>query len=312
MWIARITLGVLAMLCASCGDRTVQIVTPLAQAQDKLAGDFTGRLVLDDARRLQLNQGRLLGPWVCGRVVAARRDVCVETARVTMIEQDERHYGGGTRAGQVFGVIVMAPVIAVWLYFDNEGKQRSRLAEEKAAGSRREAEARAAARGDVLPPKPTRESYLRNSAFYSLANCSDVTHAGRKDTDGARLAGRVWIERQTCLEDAVRWFTATGELAKARSLTFIVLARRRYEALICGQADPGLSAPQQDVIDVVAGDWMDEYRRVVADRDTYDYPAPNRPCDAVWVGGTAQQPEPVLSSAALGMAVAGFPLTKIP
>lgn len=311
MRIARITLAALTLFCASCGDRTVQVATPMAQAQDRLTGDFTGRLVLEDGGRLQVNQGRLLGPWACGRVISARRDVCVEAAQVKLIEHDERHYGAGTRAGQVFGVIVMAPVIAVWMYFDGKSQRKSRLAAEKAADERRAAEARAAARGEVLPPKPTRESYRRQSAFYSLANCSHLSQAGRRETDGAALADAVWQDPQGCLQPAIEWFTASADLAKARRLTFLQSARRRYEVFACGHDDPGLDAPQREVIGGAAG-WMDEYRAVVGDPDTYDYAAPDRPCDVVWVAGTAQEPEPIPHSAALARAVAGFPLTDLP
>jgi hypothetical protein len=300
--IAPVALLVLAVVGAGCGSRTVRTTVPFDEATRE-GGPFSGWLVLDDGRRLRVGDAALLGPWLC--TGAGRGDVCFEAERVTALEREETHAGPGAWAGKGVALVAMWPVIAIWLHSEHESDRKSRAAAEVSAERRRRAEARAAARGEVLPPEPTAESARRDSAFYGLANCHHV--ADRDATDGATLAGLVWKDRGDCLDEAVAWFRLTGEVDKARRLEFMVQARRRAEAMVCWP-DPGLRAPEKEFVGAAGRTWMDEYRAVVADPRTYDYAAAPS-CESPQARAEPWTPGVDPVEAARTRARASFPLT---
>lgn len=305
-----------ALVSASCGNRTVQVVTSMPEANARLAEDFAGRLLLRDGSRLQISNGRLLGDWVCGVPGRGRQtgEICIESRRVRAVEEDVHHTGAGARVGQGVALVPLLPVVAIWSASELENQREAKAAAERSAKERRLAEARAAERGEVLPPLPTAESRLRNSAFYMLANCFRLSQSGRNETDGNALAERVWQERETCLDHAARWFALTGEPDKARGLTFAQNARDRYRDLACGLDDPGLRAPNTDVIGRAGKTWMEEYRVVAADDRTYDFSLGPRPCQISGLGPPENKriPDRAARDAALAKATSDFPLTRLP
>lgn len=305
-----------ALACASCGNRTVQVVTAMPEAKAKLAEDFAGRLLLSDGARLKISNGRLLGDWVCGTPTGRRRtgEICIESRRVRAVEEDVHYTGAGARVGQGIALIPMLPVVAIWSASELENQREAKASAERRTKARRIAEARAAARGEVLPPLPTAEDYLRTSAFYSLANCFELSQAGRKETDGDTLAERVWRERETCLDQAVRWFALAGEADKARGLAFVQNVRNRYRELACGLDDPGLRAPTTDVIGRAGQTWMDEYRAIAAAPQSYDFPVGPGPCRVPGLGPPEHDrvPDHAARDTALAKATSDFPLTRLP
>ena len=304
-----------ALACASCGNRTVQVVTSMPEANARLAEDFAGRLLLRDGSRLQISNGRMVGDWVCGIPGRGRRtgEICIESRRVRAVEEDVHHTGAGARVGQGIALVPLLPVIAIWSASEIENQREAKMVAERRAKERRIAEAKAAERGEVLPPLPTAEDYLRTSAFYSLANCFQVNHAGRRATDGETLAERAWQEREKCLVEAVRWFALAGEADKARGLFFLQNVRDRYRELACGLDDPGLRAPNTDVIGGAGKTWMNEYRAIAADPQAYDFPVGSSPCRLARLGPPDNErvPDDAAREAALAKATSDFPLTRL-
>lgn len=307
MRIGVIAVVALSLACGSCGG-FVPVVTPLAEASDDLAEGMGGRLILGDGGRLEMRDGRMLGDWFCGMtrvgpgvLPEGQQGVCIPPTRIAAVETDEWKAGPADWIGQVITVVIMWPIILIWGHSKNEERKRSEASAVEAAEAREIAEAEAAERGEVLPPLPTAQSRGRVAAFRSLANCARVDH---HETDGQTLAAQVWRDREHCLAYAAEWFLANGEMARARHLSFTELARRRYEALLCGEEEPGLYPPQKTFIDAgAARTWMGEYRAVVADSRTYEYEAQPDCESGAEAGGLVPRVQ------ARRLAVAGFPLT---
>jgi|GEM_PF-3356960 len=303
---------ILTLGCTACSNRMVPVETPFAEAQALRRGDLYGHLLLDDGGRLGVINGRLLGPWVCGGARARPGDVCVETARVRAVEHEEIRVGPGVRVASWLGLLVMWIPATIWLASEHESDKEIKAATERAADERRRAEARAAERGEVLPPLPTMESVRLANVSLRLTRCIQ----GRRDQPAADidiLAGQVWVKRETCVEDAAEWFAADGQIDKARHLAFIRAARQRRDGLSCGEPDPGLSAPRREFVDPGADSWMEEYRAVVTDVRTYDYDRPERTCTGKMLGPEEHDiPGLEARARARSLAIASFPLTVLP
>lgn len=304
MRIGVIAMVAISLVTAGCGNRTERIVTPVAEARGKLNGNFGGRLMLDDGRKLSIHNGRVMGPWVCGAVY--RRDVCVESGRVTAVEDRRLHMGAGS---YIFGGLVLAVTYPFIALHEHSQKQRDR----KGAERRRLREAKAAERGVSLPSREQAAAdYRGRSIFAGLANCLGVRDRGA--TDGDELAAGVWKDRAECLEQAARWFELTGDLDKARVLVFVHNARERYRELACGLEDRGLRAPTAAIVGSAAATWMDDYRAIVADPRTYDFPSGPSPCRISALGPPedALIPDQAARDRALAEATSIFPLTQLP
>lgn len=304
MRIGVVAIVAISLGAAGCGNRTERIVTPLAEARGKLNGGFGGRLLLDDGRKLKIHNGRVMGPWVCGAVY--RGDVCIESGRVTAVEDRKLHMGAGS---YIFGGLVLAVTYPFIAMHERAQKQRDR----KSAERRRLRESEAAERGVSLPSREQAAAdYRGRSIFAGLANCLGVRDRGT--TDGDQLAARVWEDRAECAEQAARWFELTGDLDKARVLLFVHNARQRYRELACGLEDRGLRAPAVAIIGSAEATWMDDYRAVVADPRTYDFSPGPSPCRISALGPPENEliPEQAARDRALAEATSSFPLTELP
>lgn len=279
------------------------VATPLAEGGDLLDGRVPRQLQLENGARLELEGARLLGEWVCGRL-PQHGSACLEGRRVSAIEHWEtRRKGPDDQASKGFAMVFFSPIIGLYALDDmQERREDEAELQERLTEAERIARRRAEARGVPAPPAPTQETLPLYESFEELATCLDIRQTKDRDaTDGATLAGQVWRSRDQCLVSAAKWYLAAGDVARARRLTFVAHARKRFEAVACGDSDPGLDLPSKDLVATLPTGWVGEYRAVVADRATYAYEPRKHAC-------RSGEPDRAKGIAA---AVARFPLTDM-
>lgn len=296
----------LALLLAGCGGgaKVTEVSEPFEQARSRFDGGFFGQVELDDDSTIDIRGGRELDGWICGGRERLG-DVCVERWRARTVHYETRDYGSPGLIESAVTVAIMWPAMAAFAIDAHESRERTAAAEAERLAS----EARMRAEGRTPPPPGTARDHHRESQFQSLANCMKVRD--RSATNGQTLADTVWRDRDRCVSEASTWYRLNDDLERARRLSFIDRARDRYERIACGAEEHGLTAPDGEHAVLAQPGWMDEYRAVVADPQTYDYRSDWFMCRRVPPYEPIEPPA-ATREAALAEAMGTFPLTEHP
>lgn len=295
----------LTLLGTACTEReVVDVVTPLAESGDLLDGQMPRSLRFRNGALVRFGHAILLGDWVCGKP-PGQGMVCVEGRRVMAVEHREvlRH-STADRASQGFAMVFFAPIIALYAKKSaDERREDEADLQERLVDAQGDQERWSQIRGEPFPPPPlTMEQLPLHEAFVGMLDCQDMDqNTQRANADAATVAGRIWVAREKCVPAAAKWYLAAGQIDRARRLTFVANARARFQALACGDRDPGLALPERALVATAPTGWVNEYRAVVRDPATYDYELSQRGCH-----GTEDLPD---RSSGMSKAMAVFALT---
>ena len=295
----------MALFCASCADRTVTVTTPMRSARPVLDRGFSGVLGLKDGDRLRMRNASWVDGWVCGdRSHDAHHPggVCIASDRISALEATERRLGAATLAISGVLALVFSPLLAAFAWDDHVNSEKNKESERRNAEERYRDEVTSAAQG--LPP------FRERRAGAQLARCTGLKGRAAEKADAAIIAREIVRSPRSCLDPAINYYRVLEEPEKAFPLVLTKLARARFEALACGESDPGLRAPgAYDVIG--ASNWMAEYRAAAQKTATYDYEVFERQC---WLSKPGADPVPVVADrsarrAARRLVTTTFPLT---
>lgn len=216
-----------------------------------------------------MGEARLTGGYICGSLFGGHGDRCLAPEQIERVEYFENRPDVLGSVGGAAALVLVSPAILALAASAEAGREPG----DGLSAEERSAALLLSAMSACLPGEPTQE-----------------------------LSEAVWTYRQrmapSCLDAGASWFASAGDLSRARNLTYLAGARRRFQMVICGgQSGRPPWAPAAPDARLVAQspDWPSEYRVIVEDPTTYQYSLTGRECVERLTPPSAQERDAALA-----------------